>query len=107
LIEWINKKVLTMTRRRFHAVELPFHDAGLDVLSRRCAAGRRALIGAAQRPDPLRLLSLTGLPCAPRNISASDSSHLGGAARAQFAFTLSFHFIFPAFSIGLASLVRR
>jgi cytochrome d ubiquinol oxidase subunit I len=24
-------------------------------------------------------------------------------ARAQFAFTLSFHFIFPAFSIGLAS----
>ena len=24
-------------------------------------------------------------------------------ARAQFAFTVSFHFIFPAFSIGLAS----
>ena len=24
-------------------------------------------------------------------------------ARAQFAFTISFHFIFPAFSIGLAS----
>ena len=24
-------------------------------------------------------------------------------ARAQFAFTMSFHFIFPAFSIGLAS----
>jgi cytochrome d ubiquinol oxidase subunit I len=24
-------------------------------------------------------------------------------ARAQFAFTISFHFIFPAFSIGIAS----
>jgi hypothetical protein len=29
-----------------------------------------------------------------------DALHL---ARAQFAFTMSFHFIFPAFSIGLAS----
>lgn len=27
-------------------------------------------------------------------------------ARAQFAFTVSFHFIFPAFSIGLASYLR-
>ena len=26
-------------------------------------------------------------------------------ARAQFAFTVSFHFIFPAFSIGLASFL--
>ena len=31
---------------------------------------------------------------------AFDALHL---ARAQFAFTMSFHFIFPAFSIGLAS----
>ena len=31
---------------------------------------------------------------------ALDAFHL---ARAQFAFTVSFHFIFPAFSIGLAS----
>jgi cytochrome bd ubiquinol oxidase subunit I len=31
---------------------------------------------------------------------ALDALHL---ARAQFAFTMSFHFIFPAFSIGLAS----
>src|SRR5580692_7288337 len=29
-----------------------------------------------------------------------DALHL---ARAQFAFTMSFHFVFPAFSIGLAS----
>jgi cytochrome d ubiquinol oxidase subunit I len=27
-------------------------------------------------------------------------------ARFQFAFTVSFHFIFPAFSIGLASFSR-
>lgn len=26
-------------------------------------------------------------------------------ARVQFAFTVSFHFIFPAFSIGLASFL--
>ena len=26
-------------------------------------------------------------------------------ARAQFAFTVSFHFLFPAFSIGLASFL--
>jgi cytochrome bd-type quinol oxidase subunit 1 len=26
-------------------------------------------------------------------------------ARAQFAFTISFHFIFPAFSIGLAEVL--
>ena len=32
--------------------------------------------------------------------AALDALHL---ARAQFAFTMSFHFIFPAFSIGLAS----
>jgi cytochrome d ubiquinol oxidase subunit I len=32
--------------------------------------------------------------------AAFDALHL---ARAQFAFTMSFHFIFPAFSIGLAS----
>ena len=32
--------------------------------------------------------------------SSFDALHL---ARAQFAFTMSFHFIFPAFSIGLAS----
>ena len=32
--------------------------------------------------------------------AAFDAVHL---ARAQFAFTMSFHFIFPAFSIGLAS----
>src|SRR6201996_6422773 len=31
---------------------------------------------------------------------AFDALHL---ARAQFAFTMSFHFVFPAFSIGLAS----
>ena len=28
-------------------------------------------------------------------------------ARAQFAFTVSFHFIFPAISIGLGKLSRR
>ena len=33
-------------------------------------------------------------------IASFDALHL---ARAQFAFTMSFHFIFPAFSIGLAS----
>ena len=33
-------------------------------------------------------------------IDTFDALHL---ARAQFAFTMSFHFIFPAFSIGLAS----
>jgi cytochrome d ubiquinol oxidase subunit I len=32
--------------------------------------------------------------------SSFDAIHL---ARAQFAFTMSFHFVFPAFSIGLAS----
>jgi cytochrome d ubiquinol oxidase subunit I len=32
--------------------------------------------------------------------SSFDALHL---ARAQFAFTMSFHFVFPAFSIGLAS----
>ena len=33
-------------------------------------------------------------------LAVFDALHL---ARAQFAFTMSFHFIFPAFSIGLAS----
>jgi cytochrome d ubiquinol oxidase subunit I len=33
-------------------------------------------------------------------ISSFDALHL---ARAQFAFTMTFHFVFPAFSIGLAS----
>src|ERR1700741_5250866 len=32
-----------------------------------------------------------------------DSFHAVSLARAQFAFTMSFHIVFPAFSIGLAS----
>ena len=65
---------------------------------RRSDGGRRrarcARLGEAQRPRP----HLGGTAVA--DAMTFDALHL---ARAQFAFTMSFHFVFPAFSIGLAS----
>ena len=40
---------------------------------------------------------------APPGVTVADADTALILARAQFAFTVSFHFVFPAFSIGLAS----
>lgn len=55
------------------------------------STGRLLLAGGASGPAPL---------LNPRKTAMPDALLL---ARIQFAFTVSFHFIFPAFSIGLAS----
>ncbi|TCN35935.1 cytochrome bd-I ubiquinol oxidase subunit 1 apoprotein [Shinella granuli] len=55
------------------------------------STGRLLLAGGASGPAPL---------LNPRKTAMLDALLL---ARIQFAFTVSFHFIFPAFSIGLAS----
>ena len=55
------------------------------------STGRLLLAGGASGPAPL---------LNPRKTAMLDALLL---ARIQFAFTVSFHFVFPAFSIGLAS----
>src|SRR6202167_1071970 len=54
--------------------------------------------GAGKSPATTRP---SGLNCGADAVPF-DALHL---ARAQFAFTMSFHFVFPAFSIGLANYV--
>src|SRR5207253_1736483 len=56
------------------------------------------------RPDHRRRACLgTQARRAARAGSVTEGELALVLARAQFAFTVSFHFIFPAFSIGLAS----
>src|ERR1700754_4816938 len=55
-------------------------------------------------PRPRQLGTLgAGSPCTDPRVNVSDTALL--LARWQFAFTVSFHIMFPAISIGLASFL--